>query len=195
MTWKGLQFWQQLYPCLRPSLENVNGRKEKPLFTGRRGPGAMIHPTAVADQGAVIGSGTKVWHNSHIMPNAVIGKGCNFGQNVFVGKNVTIGNNVKIQNNVSVYEGVTLEDDTFCGTSCVFANIKTPHCAYPRNTATDYMVTLVKKGASIGANATIVCGVTIGEHALIGAGAVITKDIPANAVAYGNPADLQGLEM
>jgi len=152
----------------------------------------FIHPTSIVEEGAKIGSGTRVWHFSHIMPGARIGENCNLGQNVFVGKGVQIGNNVKIQNNVSLYEGVTIEDDVFCGPSSVFTNIKTPRSAYPRNAAGDYIETLVKKGASIGANATIICGITIGEHALIGAGAVVTKDVPAHAVVYGNPAEICG---
>jgi len=154
--------------------------------------GVKIHPTSIVEAGTKIGDNTRVWHFSHIMPGAVIGESCNLGQNVFIAHGVQIGNNVKIQNNVSVYEGVILEDDVFCGPSCVFTNIKTPHSAYPRNTVDDYLETLVKKGASIGANATIVCGITIGEHALVGAGAVVTKDVPAYAVVYGNPATIQG---
>ena len=126
------------------------------------------------------------------MPGAKLGKKCNLGQNVFIAGNTRIGNSVKIQNNVSIYEGVILEDDVFCGPSCVFTNIKTPRSAYPRNTADDYTETLVKKGASIGANATIVCGITIGEHAFIGAGAVVTKNVPDHAVVYGNPAVVSG---
>lgn len=151
-----------------------------------------IHPTGIVEEGSEIGSGSSVWHFSHIMPGAKIGQKCNIGQNVFIARNTSIGNNVKIQNNVSIYEGVILEDDVFCGPSCVFTNVKTPRCAYPRNTASDYTETLVKKGSSIGANATIVCGITVGEHALIGAGAVVTKDVLSHAVIYGNPAKIKG---
>lgn len=151
-----------------------------------------VHPTSIVEKGAKLGEGTKVWHFSHIMPDAQLGKNCNLGQNVFIGKGVEAGDNVKIQNNVSVYEGVILEDNVFCGPSCVFTNIKTPRSAYPRNTKDDYIVTRVKEGASIGANATIVCGITIGKHALIGAGAVVTKDVPDQAVVYGNPAEVKG---
>ena len=152
----------------------------------------FIHPSSVVEQDATIGSGTRIWHFSHVMPGAKLGDNCNLGQNVFIGSNVQIGNNVKIQNNVSVYEGVVLEDDVFCGPSTVFTNIKAPRSAYPRNTSEDYTATLVKKGASIGANATIVCGVSIGENALVGAGAVVTRDIPDNAVVYGSPSEIHG---
>jgi UDP-2-acetamido-3-amino-2,3-dideoxy-glucuronate N-acetyltransferase len=126
------------------------------------------------------------------MKDTVIGEGCKIGQNVFVASGVTIGKNVKIQNNVSVYAGVILEDDVFCGPSCVFTNIKTPRSAFPRNTSEDYLTTLVKQGATIGANATIVCGHTIGRFAFIGAGATVTKDIPDYALVYGNPAKRVG---
>lgn len=152
----------------------------------------FVHPTAIVEEGAQIGKTTKVWHFSHVMPDTVIGENCNIGQNVFIARHTSIGSNVKIQNNVSIYEGVVLEDDVFCGPSCVFTNVKTPRSAYPRNAAGDYSKTLVKKGATIGANATIICGITIGEHALIGAGAVVTKDVPAHAVVYGNPAKVKG---
>lgn len=126
------------------------------------------------------------------MAGAEIGENCTLGQNVFVARNVKIGNNVKIQNNVSVYEGVTLEDDVFLGPSMVFTNIKTPRAAYPRNTSDDYASTLVKKGASIGANATVICGVTIGEWAFVAAGAVVTRDVPPYALVAGVPARLCG---
>jgi UDP-2-acetamido-3-amino-2,3-dideoxy-glucuronate N-acetyltransferase len=152
----------------------------------------FVHESAYVDEPVKIGAGTKIWHFSHVMAGAEIGENCTLGQNVFVGRNVKIGNNVKIQNNVSVYEGVTLEDDVFCGPSVVFTNVKTPRSAFPRNTSQDFIPTLVKQGASIGANATIVCGVTIGRHALVGAGAVVTKDVPGHALVYGNPGDVKG---
>ena len=152
----------------------------------------FVHPTAIVDDGATIGSGTKIWHFCHVMPLASIGERCSLGQNVFIASRVRIGNNVKIQNNVSVYEGVTLEDDVFCGPSMVFTNVRIPRSHVPRNTPADYVQTLVRKGASIGANATVVCGVTIGEFALIGAGSVVTRDVPPYALAYGNPARVFG---
>src|SRR5579863_9130920 len=133
----------------------------------------FAHPTACIDQPCEIGKGTKIWHFTHIMPHATIGEGCILGQNVFVASNVSIGDNVKIQNNVSVYEGVVLEDDVFCGPSMVFTNVETPRSSHPRNRPEDYTPTRVRRGASIGANATIVCGHTIGEFAFVGAGAVV----------------------
>jgi UDP-2-acetamido-3-amino-2,3-dideoxy-glucuronate N-acetyltransferase len=150
------------------------------------------HDTATVDAGAEIGEKTKIWHFSHIMSGAKIGNGCNLGQNVFVANNVTIGNNVKIQNNVSVYEGVVLEDFVFCGPSMVFTNVKTPRCEFPRNTSEDYATTIVKRGASIGANATIVCGTTLHENAFVAAGAVVTKDVPSFAMVAGVPARIIG---
>lgn len=150
----------------------------------------FVHQSSYVDDGAVIGSGTRIWHFCHVMPGAVIGDNCNFGQNVFIANGVKVGSNVKIQNNVSIYEGVILEDDVFCGPSCVFTNINTPRSAVNRRG--QYDQTLVKKGASIGANATIVCGHTIGEYAFIGAGAVVTRDIPAYALVFGNPAAQHG---
>jgi len=155
-------------------------------------PDYYAHPTACIDEGAVIGQGTKIWHFSHVMPGAVIGERCTLGQNVFVANGVRIGNNVKIQNNVSVYEGVILEDDVFCGPSMVFTNVRTPRSAFPRNTSAHYFRTLVKRGATIGANATIVCGVTIGEYAFVAAGAVVTNDVAPYAIVAGIPARLIG---
>jgi UDP-2-acetamido-3-amino-2,3-dideoxy-glucuronate N-acetyltransferase len=151
----------------------------------------FVHESSFVDQPCEIGAGTKIWHFSHIMAHASIGRGCSIGQNVFVASRVRIGNNVKIQNNVSVYEGVELEDDVFCGPSMVFTNVNTPRSGFPRNRPEDYQRTLVKRGASIGANATIICGHTIGEYALVGAGAVVTKDVPAHAVVFGNPASVR----
>ncbi|MCL6442244.1 MAG: N-acetyltransferase [Alicyclobacillus sp.] len=154
--------------------------------------GYFAHETAIVEPGAKIGHGTKVWHFTHIMPEVEIGERCSFGQNVFIANRVRIGNNVKVQNNVSIYEGVILEDDVFCGPSMVFTNVKTPRSAFPRNTSADYHPTLVKRGASIGANATIVCGVTIGEWAFVAAGAVVTKDVPPYALVAGVPAKAIG---
>lgn len=145
------------------------------------------HPTAIVDEGAAVGDSTRIWHWSHVCGTARIGSRCSLGQNVFVANHVTIGDNVKIQNNVSVYEGVTLEDNVFCGPSMVFTNVRTPRCSFPRNTAADYASTLIRHDASIGANATIVCGVTVGEWAFIAAGATVTKDVPAFALIAGVP--------
>ena len=155
---------------------------EKPFF---------VHESAYVDDGASIGAGTKVWHFSHVMSGARIGENCSLGQNVLVGPNVRVGNNVKIQNNVSVYEGVVLEDEVFCGPSCVFTNVDRPRSAYPTDNS-QYLPTVVKEGATIGANATILCGHTLGEYCFVGAGAVVTKDVPPHAVVYGNPAEIRG---
>lgn len=152
----------------------------------------FVHESSYVDGAAVVGEGTQIWHFSHIMDGAVVGKECKIGQNVFIAKNVSIGNNVKIQNNVSVYEGVTLEDDVFCGPSMVFTNVKTPRAAFPRNSSESYLPTLVRRGATIGANATIVCGNTIGAWAFIAAGAVVTKDVPAYAIISGVPGRISG---
>lgn len=150
------------------------------------------HESAYVDEGAKIGKGTKIWHFSHVVSGAEIGENCTLGQNVFVANNVKIGNGVKIQNNVSVYEGVILEDYVFCGPSMVFTNVRTPRSEFPRNSSGDYAQTLVKRGASIGANATIVCGVTLHEGAFVAAGAVVTKDVPPYAMVAGVPARIIG---
>lgn len=152
----------------------------------------FVHESAYVDEGAEIGKGTKIWHFCHVLSKAKIGENCIFGQNVLVANNVVIGNFCKIQNNVSLYEGVILEDYVFCGPSMVFTNVKTPRCEFPRNTSNDYHKTLVKRGASIGANATIVCGVTLHENAFVAAGAVVTKDVPAYAMVAGVPAKIIG---
>jgi len=151
-----------------------------------------LHESSYVDNNVSIGSGTKIWHFSHIQSGSVIGGNCSIGQNVNVGNNVTIGDYVKIQNNVSVYEGVELEDYVFCGPSMVFTNIKVPRCEYPQKGSEHYLKTLVKRSASIGANATILCGVTIGEYSLIGSGAVITKDVPPFSLVVGNPGKIIG---
>jgi len=146
----------------------------------------FAHETAVIDPGCTIGDDTKIWHFSHIMPDCVIGEGCNIGQNCVISPQVVLGNNVKIQNNVSIYSGVICEDDVFLGPSMVFTNVMNPRSAVNRRN--QYLQTLVKRGASIGANATIVCGNPIGEYAFIGAGAVVTKEVPPYALLVGNPA-------
>ena len=147
--------------------------------------GYFAHETAVVDAGCTIGEGTKIWHFSHIMPNCVIGEKCNIGQNVVVSPEVILGNNVKIQNNVSIYTGVICEDDVFLGPSMVFTNVMNPRSAVNRRD--QYSKTVVRKGASIGANATIVCGKDIGEYAFIGAGSVVKKEVPAYSLVVGNP--------
>ncbi len=149
-----------------------------------------IHESSYVDDGAVVGTGTRIWHFCHVMGGAVIGEGCSLGQNVVVMNGVRIGNNVKIQNNVSIYEGVELEDDVFCGPSMVFTNVMNPRSAVSRKH--EYRRTLVRRGASIGANATIVCGATLGEYCFVGAGAVVTRDVPAYALVTGVPARRTG---
>jgi UDP-2-acetamido-3-amino-2,3-dideoxy-glucuronate N-acetyltransferase len=150
----------------------------------------FVHETAIIDEGCTIGDGSKIWHFSHIMEGSVIGEKCNIGQNVVISPKVVLGKNVKVQNNVSIYTGVICEDDVFLGPSMVFTNVMNPRSAIVRKEA--YKTTLVKKGASIGANATIVCGIVIGEFAFVGAGAVITKDVKSYELVYGNPASHQG---
>ena len=148
------------------------------------------HESAYVDQGAKIGSGTKIWHFSHIMGGATIGAKCSLGQNVNVGGAAVVGNGVKIQNNVSVYDDVIIEDNVFCGPSCVFTNVFNPRAFVERKH--EYRRTLVRRGAAIGANATIVCGVTLGEYCFVGAGSVVTKDVPSRAMVYGSPARVRG---
>lgn len=150
----------------------------------------IVHPSACIDQGACIGEGTHIWHFCHVMGSAVIGKGCNIGQNVFIDADVRIGNNCKLQNNVSVYRHVTLEDDVFCGPSMVFTNVYNPRAALKK--MDQARPTLVRQGATLGANCTIVCGVSIGRYAFIGAGAVVTRNVPDFALVYGNPAAVRG---
>jgi len=151
-----------------------------------------VHESSYIDEGVVIGEGTKIWHFSHIQHGSFIGENCSIGQSVNVGNNVIIGNNVKIQNNVSVYEGVTLEDYVFCGPSMVFTNILNPRSEFPQKGSEFYKKTLVKRGASLGANSTIVCGHVLGKYSFIGAGAVVTNDVPDYALVVGNPAKIAG---
>ncbi len=150
----------------------------------------IVHETAIVDEGALIGDGTRIWHWSHVSGGARIGRNCSFGQNVYVGNRVIIGDQVKIQNNVSIYDNVTLEDDVFCGPSMVFTNVYNPRSAINRKQ--EYRDTLVKRGATLGANCTIVCGVTIGRYAFIGAGAVVNRDVPDYALMVGVPAKQVG---
>lgn len=157
-------------------------QKEKPAY--------FAHESSYIDEGSEIGEGTKIWHFTHVMPGSKIGQRCNIGQNCVISSKVVIGNNVKIQNNVSVYEGVILEDDVFCGPSMVFTNVINPRSHIIRKH--EYQTTLVKKGASIAANATVICGVTIGTFAFVGAGAVVTRDVPAHALVVGIPAKQTG---
>lgn len=149
-----------------------------------------VHPSSFIDEGCIIGDGTKIWHFCHVMKGSVIGNNCNLGQNVVVSPKVVLGNNVRVQNNVSIYEGVICEDDVFLGPSMVLTNVINPRSAISRKE--EFKNTIIKKGASIGANATIVCGNTIGEYAFIGAGAVVTKDVPAYALIVGNPGRQKG---
>jgi UDP-2-acetamido-3-amino-2,3-dideoxy-glucuronate N-acetyltransferase len=150
----------------------------------------FVHPSSYIDEPVVIGAGTKIWHFCHVMKNSRIGKHCNIGQNVVISPDVTLGNNVKVQNNVSIYTGCILEDDVFCGPSMVFTNVINPRSHVVRRD--EYKTTLVKRGASLGANCTVVCGSTIGRYAFVGAGAVVTRDVPDYALVYGNPARLHG---
>ena len=152
----------------------------------------FVHESSFVDEGVQIGKGTRIWHFSHIQSGARIGAECTLGQNVNVGNNVKVGHYCKIQNNVSIYEGVELQDYVFCGPSMIFTNIRLPRSEFPQQGNKYYEKTLVKKSASIGANATIVCGITIGEYALIGSGSVVTKDVPAFALVIGNPGKITG---
>jgi UDP-2-acetamido-3-amino-2,3-dideoxy-glucuronate N-acetyltransferase len=155
--------------------------REDPRF-----PGALIHVSSYVDEGALVGRGTKIWHFCHVLPGTVIGANCSIGQNVMIGPRVKVGNGCKIQNNVSLYDGVELADDVFCGPSCVFTNVNNPRANVSRKD--EFRTTPIGRGASIGANATIVCGHSLGEYCFIGAGSVVTKDVPAFALMVGNPA-------
>jgi UDP-2-acetamido-3-amino-2,3-dideoxy-glucuronate N-acetyltransferase len=151
----------------------------------------FVHESSCVDDDVSVGEGTKIWHFCHVMRGTRIGRDCSLGQNVLVGPNVTVGDRAKIQNNVSVYEGVTLEDDVFCGPSCVFTNVDRPRAGFPTSSEA-YLKTVVRRGASIGANATIVCGHTLGVYCFVGAGAVVTRDVPAHAIVFGSPARIHG---
>ena len=182
---QGLQVLRILDACQRSLQEGG-----KIVWLGDEEPTFYVHETSVIDKPCSIGKGTKIWHFCHLMPDAAIGERCVLGQNTFVGKGVSIGNNVKIQNNVSIFEGVVIEDDVFCGPSCVFTNVINPRAHIARRDK--FLQTVVKQGATIGANATILCGITIGKFAFIGAGAVVTQDVPDYALVYGNPARPHG---
>ncbi|GAA4003680.1 acyltransferase [Hymenobacter fastidiosus] len=153
-------------------------------------PAYFAHPTAVLDEGCRIGAGSRIWHFAHLMPGCELGEGCSIGQNVMIADGVRLGRNVKVQNNVSLYTGVECADDVFIGPSVVFTNVRNPRSAVPRRN--HYQLTLLARGVSIGANSTIVCGVRLGEYAFVGAGAVVTKDVPPYALVYGNPARQHG---
>jgi len=159
--------------------------REDPRF-----PGALIHVSSYVDEGAVIGKGTKIWHFCHFLPGTIVGENCTIGQNVMIGPRVKVGNGCKIQNNVSLYEGVELADDVFCGPSCVFTNVNNPRANVSRKA--EFRRTIVGRGTTIGANATIVCGSSLGEYCFIGAGAVVTRDVPAFALMLGAPARRSG---
>jgi len=176
----------QVLRILHAAGESIRGHGQPVFVEKKPQPTFYVHPSAVVDEPCEIGEDTKIWHFSHVMQNCTIGKKCNMGQNVHVASGVRVGNNVKIQNNVSLYTGVELEDDVFCGPSMVFTNVITPRSHVNRKS--EYRRTLVKRGASLGANSTIVCGVTIGEYAFVGAGAVVTRDVPAHALVVGVPA-------
>ena len=182
----GLRVLKVLEACQ----ESLKKNGEIYRFKGEKEDKYFVHESSFVDEGVEIGEGTKLWHFSHILKNSKIGKKCNIGQNVVIGPNVVIGNNVKIQNNVSVYDGVILEDDVFCGPSMVFTNVIIPRSHWPRKD--EYKKTLVKKGVSLGANSTIICGITIGQYAFIGAGTLVNKDVPDYALVYGVPARIQG---
>jgi len=182
----GLRVLRILEAC-QESLKN-NGKLYQ--FVKEKKRKYFVHESSFVDEEVEIGEDTKIWHFSHILKNTKIGNNCNIGQNVVIGPNVTIGNNVKIQNNVSVYDGVTLENDVFCGPSMVFTNVLNPRSHWPRKD--EYKKTVVKKGASLGANSTIICGVTIGKHSFVGAGALVNKDVPDYCLVYGNPARIKG---
>jgi UDP-2-acetamido-3-amino-2,3-dideoxy-glucuronate N-acetyltransferase len=182
---KGLQVLEILSSCQK-SLEEEG----KSITLSKEVKSFFAHETSIVEEPCQIGEGTKIWHFSHIMPEVTVGRDCVIGQNAFVGRGVKIGDNVKVENNVSVFEGVSLEDDVFCGPSCTFTNVISPRSQISRKH--EFQPTTVKRGTTIGANATIICGNTVGKYALIGAGSVVTKDIPDHALVYGNPARVRG---
>jgi UDP-2-acetamido-3-amino-2,3-dideoxy-glucuronate N-acetyltransferase len=184
---EGLRVLKVLNAC-QTSLET--GRTIRSGKNGDSGNSYSAHETAIIDENVSIGANTKIWHFSHVLPDTTIGKDCNIGQNVVLGPKAKIGNGCKIQNNVSIYEGITLEDEVFCGPSMVFTNVYNPRAAIRK--MDKIRITTVRKGATIGANATIVCGVSIGQYSFVGAGAVVNKDVPAHALVVGNPAKMAG---
>lgn len=188
---ESLRDGDRLHPAAETSTDAAEARRQQEDRQEKNDP-FFVHPSSYVDDDVEIGEGTKIWHFSHVQPRTRIGRRCSLGQNVNVGNNVRIGDNVKIQNNVSIYEGVELEDYVFCGPSMVFTNVLDPRCKYPQRGAEHYLRTLVKEGASIGANATIVCGNTVGRHAFIAAGAVVTKDVPDYALIVGVPGCQRG---
>ena len=165
------------------------GKNEIVTMAGRNGD-YRKHESAYVDEGAVVGAGSRIWHYTHVMPGARIGERCSLGQNVNVGSGAVLGNGVKVQNNVSIYDDVLIEDDVFCGPSCVFTNVINPRSFVERKN--EYMKTIVHRGASIGANATVVCGTELGEYCFVGAGSVVTRNVPAYALVYGSPARTHG---
>jgi UDP-2-acetamido-3-amino-2,3-dideoxy-glucuronate N-acetyltransferase len=187
---EGLRVLKVLQAAQQSLQEGQAIQTDSPGFEEERFPGVFVHESAMIDQGVEIGQGSKIWHFSHILGQVVIGRDVIVGQNVMIGPDVTIGDSCKIQNNVSLYKGVVLEDGVFCGPSCVFTNVNNPRAEIERKS--EFRPTRVKRGATIGANATIVCGTTLGEYSFVGAGAVVTKDVPAHAVVVGNPARIIG---
>ena len=185
-----LRVLQMAQRSLERDGEAVRPTQTQPTVPSKADPGYFVHPTAVVDEGAAVGRGTKIWHFCHVMKGAQIGEGCIFGQNVNVDGGVRIGNNVKVQNNVSIYTGLEIEDDVFLGPSCVLTNVTNPRSQVKRHTL--YEKTVIKRGATVGANATVVCGVTLGRYSFVGAGAVVTKDVPDYALVLGNPARQKG---
>ena len=187
---EGLRVLRVLNACQRSLDQGGRRISLSPSRTREEAPAYFRHDTAIVEKNAAVGAGTKIWHFSHVLPGSVVGENCNIGQNVVISSQCTVGNNVKIQNNVSLYTGVVLEDDVFCGPSMVFTNVVNPRSHVSRKH--EYRQTLVRRGATIGANATVVCGITLGRYSFIGAGSVVTRDVPDYAMVYGNPARIRG---